>query len=170
MWTRSHEDSKIPVEEAVQLDTSETPSSQGESIDATPEDTTDVTPPASGDASGEGQVEDNTTSEDSAEPGTTEDGQTDDVSTEPTDDEKAEAVEALESIRDVMLKSINHGGMDTDTVTVSNLAIEMVCNRVGIPVTRITASLEAFGESSSRRLLATNQAIDNINHFIETLK
>ena len=135
---------------------------QPENTDGTPEEGEGESEPAEpatdDDAGGEEPSEDDLGTDEEPE------------SEEPTEEEKEEAADALESIRDHMLKSINAGGLDESAVTVANLAITHALSKVGLANKRITASTENFAERSSRRLLATNQAIDNLNYFIDVLR
>lgn len=196
--TEDQDESEIPVEEAVELDTSDTPAEGGDDVktveeaaddaaEAEAEETNEVNPDEASDA--DGLTEDNDeTSEDSEE--SNEEGSTDTESddenaegdeditdvgedeeeAELTDEEKEDAAKSLEEIRDAITETLERGGMTESEATVADMAIQDVAERANINNCRMVASVESFSERSSRRILATNRAIDNLNFYIAQLR
>ena len=89
---------------------------------------------------------------------------------EPTEEEKEEAAEAMEALRNVLVDSLKSGGLSETGVIVAQKSLEHILSSVNLKGTPILPSVEAFSEKSSRRLLATNRAIDNLDYYIAKLK
>lgn len=133
-----------------------------ESTDETPKDPDGDTP-----EDPVGNTDDETnTSEEEKESGN-EDGGADDAVTE---EEKKEAAEALESIKKELLIACESRGATAKDAEIANEAVNLILKRVGMEQERVVASLEAFRETSSRRLLATQLAVSRIDNYINQLR
>lgn len=89
---------------------------------------------------------------------------------ETTEGEKVDAANALESLREEVFKAYQKGGMSEEEASLVQLATDNILTKVGMESQRIVASVESFSEGSSRRLLATSLAMDNIDRIVEKIR
>lgn len=122
-----------------------------------------------------GNTDDNTddetnTSEEEKESGNEDDDDNDNDDDAVTEEEKEEAAEALESIKKELLIACESRGATAKDAEIANEAVNLILKRVGMEQERVVASLEAFSETSSRRLLATQLAVSRIDNYINQLR
>lgn len=81
--------------------------------------------------------------------------------------DSAEAdAETLDRIKDTMEKSVEDGeGLSEDAAAIAEVAVEAICDRLGISNKRIVPSLESFGSTGSR-VTATKIAVEGIKETI----
>lgn len=182
------------VEEAVNIDDSDTPATGGTRLDhyrrlaaernaeandeeAAPAEETEenteeeTTAEETGDnaENNETQTEEENNASEEEEKG--EDGEGKTETEEADEEDKSKAVDSLEALRDEIMISYQKGGMNEAEASIVNTAIESILFSAGVTgVDRIVSSIECFSENSTRRLLATSLTIDNLNMVIDTLR
>lgn len=190
------EEERIPVEDVIEMDDTETPTEDGETLEPEANEDgskdTDVTDDETqseddqtGDADdaevggdeplddGEPVIED----EDGVESTENTEGEEDKGETpeseeesEPTEEEKQEAEEALEQLKEIVSNSALTGGLSEGEAELVSMSLNMVGKKVSLSQERMVPSLEAFSEFSSRRLLATNVVLNNIEYALSQLR
>ena len=187
------------VEEAVNIDDSDTPATGGTRLDhyrrlaaerdaeANEEEATPAEEETEGNAEGEteaaeetGENTENTESTEeqteeennaSEEEKKSEDAEGETETDEADEEDKSKAADSLEALRDEIMISYQKGGMNEAEASIVNTAIESILFSAGVTgVDRIVSSMECFSENSTRRLLATSLTIDNLNMVIDTLR
>lgn len=87
-------------------------------------------------------------------------------------DSALEDTSELEDIEDVMEDSVENGdGLSEDAAKIAEVAIESICDRLGVPVrSSIMPAMESFGSTNSR-LAATRIALEGIGeHLVNAWK
>lgn len=188
------EEARIPVEDAIEMDDTETPTEDGETLepaanedeskdtDAT-DDETQSEDDQTGDADdvevggdeplddGEPVVEDDESTDDVAgDEGEETESDEDTEESEPTEEEKEEAEEALEQLKEIVSNAALSGGLSEGEAELVSMSLNMVGKKVSLSQERMVPSLESFSEFSSRRLLATNVVLNNIEYALSQLR
>lgn len=84
-------------------------------------------------------------------------------------DGAASDAETLEDIHEVMEQSVEKGeGLDETAAEIAEVAIESICNRLGITNARVMPATESFGSANSR-LTATKIAMEGIQDTIRKI-
>ena len=184
------------VEEAVNIDDSDTPATGGTRLDHyrrlaaerdaeaneeeaapaeedTEENTEEETSDNTENTETQTEEENNASEEEKGEDGegdaTDAEGETE--TDEADEEDKSKAADSLEALRDEIMISYQKGGMNEAEASIVNTAIESILFSAGVTgVDRIVSSMECFSENSTRRLLATSLTIDNLNMVIDTLR
>ena len=172
------------VEEAVNIDDSDTPATGGTRLDhyrrlaaerdaeaneeeTTAEETGDNTENTETQTEEENNASEEEKDEDGEGDATDAEGETE----EADEEDKSKAADSLEALRDEIMISYQKGGMNEAEASIVNTAIESILFSAGVTgVDRIVSSMECFSENSTRRLLATSLTIDNLNMVIDTLR
>ena len=172
------------VEEAVNIDDSDTPATGGTRLDhyrrlaaerdaeaneeeTTAEETGDNTENTETQTEEENNASEEEKGEDGEGDATDAEGETE----EADEEDESKAADSLEALRDEIMISYQKGGMNEAEASIVNTAIESILFSAGVTgVDRIVSSMECFSENSTRRLLATSLTIDNLNMVIDTLR
>ena len=173
------------VEEAVNIDDSDTPATGGTRLDhyrrlaaerdaeANEEETTAAEETGDNTENTETQTEEenNASEEEKGEDGEGDATDAEGETEEADEEDKSKAADSLEALRDEIMISYQKGGMNEAEASIVNTAIESILFSAGVTgVDRIVSSMECFSENSTRRLLATSLTIDNLNMVIDTLR
>lgn len=89
---------------------------------------------------------------------------------EPSEEEVKEAEEALEQLKEMVSNIATSGGLTESQSQLVQTSFEEITKSLKLNDARITPSIESFSESSSRRLLATNVVLNNINYHLTNLR
>lgn len=183
------EEERIPVEDVIEMDDTETPTEDGETLEPEANEDESKDTDATDD---ETQSEDNQTDDadvaevggdeplDDGEPVVEDDESIDDTAgdegeeteeeSEPTEEEKEEAEEALEQLKEIVSNAALSGGLSEGEAELVSMSLNMVGKKVSLSQERMVPSLESFSEFSSRRLLATNVVLNNIEYALSQLR
>ena len=179
------------VEEAVNIDDSDTPATGGTRLDhyrrlaaerdadtneekvasAEEETTAEETGDNTENTETQTEEENNASEEEKGEDGEGDATDAEGETEEADEEDKSKAADSLEALRDEIMISYQKGGMNEAEASIVNTAIESILFSAGVTgVDRIVSSMECFSENSTRRLLATSLTIDNLNMVIDTLR
>lgn len=89
---------------------------------------------------------------------------------EPSEEDVKEAEEALEQLKEMVSNIATSGGLTESQSQLVQTSFEEITKSLKLNDARITPSIESFSESSSRRLLATNVVLNNINYHLTNLR
>lgn len=219
----TEDEQSTPVEEAMDLDNTDTPEGEGTLLDDEPQtddetnpnedgetgeagsddaatDSTDETAentegddpllneegePSTDDETQNDEANDDSTKEDEVEAEgepTVEEGEGDESDDdnddddeeegekEPSEEDVKEAEEALEQLKEMVSNIATSGGLTESQSQLVQTSFEEITKSLKLNDARITPSIESFSESSSRRLLATNVVLNNINYHLTNLR
>lgn len=206
----TEDEQSTPVEEAMDLDNTDTPEGEGTLLDDEPQTDDETNPNEDGET---GETAENTEGDDpllneEGEPSTDDETQNDEANDdsskedeveaegeptveegegdesdddnddddeeegekEPSEEDVKEAEEALEQLKEMVSNIATSGGLTESQSQLVQTSFEEITKSLKLNDARITPSIESFSESSSRRLLATNVVLNNINYHLTNLR